>query len=563
MSTESMLDVAIVGGGVSGVYSAYRLAQADVKKSALLGKWADGRADKKLKIAVFEGSDRIGGRLLSVTPPGMPHVRCELGGMRYLSTQKWVRSLIENKLKLATKPFPVAEPKNLAYLRRKRLRLSDLGDPTKVPYDVDWAERGQSPDKLLGYAIDQIVPGFTSLKAEEMYPFLQSFKFEGKPLYEYGFWNLLARALTFEAYSLALETSGYDTIGLNWNAVDTIMLNFGDFGPQIKYKSLVDGYETVPTTLRKLFADGGGTVTMNSWLKSFENAKLPDGSMGLALHFRGDAAPKTVLARSLVLAMPRRSLELLDQTGPLFDPSTPAEKTKVRNLIQSVTPIPLFKMFICYPIPWWKTLGVSQGQSVTDLPVRQCYYWAVEGEQPGADPKNTNSVLLGTYDDTLNVDYWAGLRGSPDLHSYVPGTNRFVDQHGIPPDDRWAGHKASKPMADEVHRQLQEIHGLKFVPNYYSAAFRDWGDDPFGGGVNFWNINAKSWEVIPQMVHPIDNVPVYICGEAYSNGQGWVEGALQTAEMMLSNYFGLPDPDWLTDQPVDSSAPTPRHGLLR
>ena len=30
----------------------------------------------------------------------------------------------------------------------------------------------------------------------------------------------------------------------------------------------------------------------------------------------------------------------------------------------------------------------------------------------------------------------------------------------------------------------------------------------------------------------------FICGEAYSDAQGWVEGALQTADLMLAK-FGL------------------------
>ena len=38
---------------------------------------------------------------------------------------------------------------------------------------------------------------------------------------------------------------------------------------------------------------------------------------------------------------------------------------------------------------------------------------------------------------------------------------------------------------------------------------------------------------------------VFICGEAYSINQGWVEGALQTAELMLEEHFGLKRPSWL------------------
>jgi hypothetical protein len=41
-------------------------------------------------------------------------------------------------------------------------------------------------------------------------------------------------------------------------------------------------------------------------------------------------------------------------------------------------------------------------------------------------------------------------------------------------------------------------------------------------------------------VQPLEDadLPLYICGEAYSDAQGWVEGALQTADLMLAK-FGL------------------------
>ena len=88
-------------------------------------------------------------------------------------------------------------------------------------------------------------------------------------------------------------------------------------------------------------------------------------------------------------------------------------------------------------------------------------------------------------------------------------------------------------------RVLQQIHGLGFVPSVVDAAFKDWGDDPFGGGWNNWNIGVKSWEVKERIVQPLgDKVPLHICGESYSDAQGWVEGALQTADLMLAK-FGL------------------------
>src|SRR6478735_2452287 len=97
---SEVLDVAVIGAGIAGVYAAWRL-RTDQSPGA-----------PQPNVQVFESSERIGGRLLSVNPPGMDDVFCELGGMRYTSAQPLVKSLIEHKLMLPTQPFSVGEPEN-------------------------------------------------------------------------------------------------------------------------------------------------------------------------------------------------------------------------------------------------------------------------------------------------------------------------------------------------------------------------------------------------------------------------------------------------------------------
>jgi hypothetical protein len=81
----------------------------------------------------------------------------------------------------------------------------------------------------------------------------------------------------------------------------------------------------------------------------------------------------------------------------------------------------------------------------------------------------------------------------------------------------------------------------------------DWSVDPYGGGVHFWNRGYKSWEIVDQMTQPVADFPCYICGEAYSTNQTWVEGALQTAEIVL-HRLGLPKPSWITPTPKPPKA---------
>ena len=123
------------------------------------------------------------------------------------------------------------------------------------------------------------------------------------------------------------------------------------------------------------------------------------------------------------------------------------------------------------------------------------------------------------------------------------------------PADEWNEHPAPQLMVNEAHRLLLQMHGVQDHPNLqpYAAAYRDWGDDPFGGGANFWPQHVESYDVGHRIIHPVSNVPVYICGEAYSHAQGWVEGALATAEEMLQSHLGLNPPPYLQAAPVDAS----------
>lgn len=117
------IEVAIIGAGTSGLYTAYRLV-----------------TDKKYKaseVQIFDMNNKLGGRLESVVMPGM-NFWGELGGMRYLTSQEIVTTLIEGyplteedpakripvlKDTMTPVAFPMGDPsKLLMYLRKDRCK---------------------------------------------------------------------------------------------------------------------------------------------------------------------------------------------------------------------------------------------------------------------------------------------------------------------------------------------------------------------------------------------------------------------------------------------------------
>jgi len=463
--SDAPLDVAIVGAGMSGLYGAWRLLGA-------------APAARRPRITVFEGSGRVGGRLLSVTPPGLPGTWCELGGMRVMSRHVLVNALLgEMGLAGDAEPMPVSEPDNIAFLRGLRLRQRDLAEADRIPYQLREDERAALAQGLLMKALVEIVP---------------------------------------------------DCVKLAGRGIERLRLEIlADFGSGVTYSRFRHGFHQLPQKLAHAVQARGGTIEFHRCLASFDVEPAPGGGTQAVLRFRDG---RVVRAKKLVLAMPRRSLELLDPTGAVLGP----QQRAARALIETVEPIPLFKIFLSYRQPWWeKAAGVSTGRSLTDLPIRQCYYWGTEAKGPGSAG---GATLLASYDDDQSVSFWAGLRSTRGLQRIWPPSPKPGD--GVGPD-HWRDHKAPAAMLAEAHRQVEQMHGVRGMPKPFAAVYRDWAEDPYGGGVNFWRIHARSWEVIPAMTQPVPGLPVHVCGEAYSDEQGWVEGALRTTELMLSRHFGL------------------------
>jgi hypothetical protein len=478
-TTQANYDVAIVGGGVSGIYAGWRLVTAKPGESALKHRTAGKNG--RLSVVVFEGSERIGGRLLSARSPSFSHkTTCEIGGMRYVSSQTLIRSLVEDELKLPHYPQIVNQPNNIVYLRGKQLRFNQVQNVAALPYNLNWSETQfvsqNDPSGLMGWAVGKMLPGVNYLNGDALDKYLRHAVVDGTPLYQHGFWNLVARALPSEGYLVSRCLVGYDCLGSNLNAVDMISEYF-NFAPGVTYSLLTQGYDAVPWTLQKRFEDAGGEVIGKTWLTGFDKTTLSNGQTAVVLHF-ADGRP-SVTARAIILAMPRRSLELLRREGPVLDPS---QAPKMQEMLSSVQPIPLYKLFLAYEYPWWHAVGVEQGRSLTDLPLRQLYYWPVD--PLAKTPPTTGNALLMAYDDATNVDFWAGLSGAKpkDAHrnsglsrNVLPALRMFerrkTDQQPASADEftrrlhqNWLDHPAPHEMVMEMHRQLKHMHNIQYAP---------------------------------------------------------------------------------------------------
>ncbi|WP_460541233.1 FAD-dependent oxidoreductase [Echinicola sediminis] len=550
--TENLkLDVAIVGGGASGLYSAYRLKNGTDQKGQQLN----------LDTAIFEMSDRIGGRLESIKLPGMSVVG-EIGGMRYMTSQEIVTALIEKvfatRYALKPIPFPMGDPDHhLYYLRKQRFFANRFGqakitrEKFQTRYDVGDKFKGKSSDEIFtqiiskvlkkdGYSLKKIQKSkspreeWNKVKKELKYRFDGPYK--DLFVYEMGFWNLLKDQSSQECYEFLAQAGGYYSNTINWNAAEAFPYMVGDFASNtVEYKTIDGGYDQVLTCLADDYMQNGGQIFTKNRLSSFE--KNPDTSSPyryiLTFYNLEHKSYWTVEAKDIILGMPRRSLELLDQGNFFFNRD---KQTKLQHNLASVIMEPSYKILLGFETPWWeKTLGAKAGESITDLPMRQCYYF-------GVDPKNSHSLFLASYNDMRTVQFWQALEGG---EPYKTKTTKLVKATNVPYPDY---QHASKTMVHEVMQQVKELHGPSIViPKPYTSAFKDWTADPYGGGYHAWKNSYKVWEIMPFIRQPHQEERVFITGEAYSDQQGWVEGAFCVAEHVMREKYGLACPDWLDD----------------
>lgn len=556
---NKFIEVAIVGGGASGLYSGWRLRTQNSPSD----------------VALFEMSDRLGGRLYTVSDFAGTGVHQELGGMRYLTHQKMVAGLI-TEFSLPTEDFPVVDQdENFFYMRRQRFRLPQWGDGTANPryYPTDYARENGSPtgrlltaDEIFGKLTDEILleNGITERPADRqawdaVKPLLECKRGpdRGELLLNIGFWNLLEGMVDGEAYEICAQAGGYYSNTINWNAAEALPYIIGDFGGETSYETISTGMEALPDELAARYTAAGGEVFMEHRLVSLDIETEIAQPYNNILVFEVGGDPNntyTVRATHVIFGMPRRSLELFDWPESLWN-----DLDFRLNLI-SVIGDPAFKLLMAFDYeagadgPWWKEkCGITGGRSLTDLPMRQCYYF-------DDLPAQRKAILLATYNDMRTVSFWQTLEQigveSTELKrlAQAKGVGNRMEERRFKPkwdklkkglEGRADVEQAPERMVSHGLNQLEKLHGISDIPEPYYTAFKNWGHDPYGGGYHAWKANYDVGAVMQYMRKPFASHFLYVVGEAYSDQQGWVEGAFCIAEQMLQESFDLAWPDWL------------------
>jgi monoamine oxidase len=461
-------------------------------------------------VGVFERTHHIGGRARSVSVRGAA-IPLDVGAMRIPSHHRRVNALVD-RFGLETRDFVVSGDANLQYFRGRRLTGREVArDPSQLPYDVRPGERGRSTDDLIASAIEAVIPDFRSLGEAEWEAAKRSTTVDvtdpasGQskkvPLSELGLRDVLARTLSTEALAMVEDSVGYHSFLQNWDAGQALEGLAADFRPGERYRTPVEGMEALPRALARDLKHDGVKVRREHGLRRVD---FDAASREFHLTFEdedGRAVP--VVARQLVLAMPKGPIARVVEDSPFL------ERSDLSARLGQVTQNPMTRIFATYDRPWWNESGIEAGRSVTDLPLDQVYYYGAPGDR---------HPYVEVYADGERSAFWEQLQDPSK-----PGvTTRLC---------------AEPALQAELQKELEEMHGRP-LPPAAGFLYKRWADPYLGAAYHTWNPGTRPFEAADAMIEPLPGVPLYVCGEAFSLTQGWIEGALQTADKVVEKLKG-------------------------
>lgn len=185
------------------------------------------------------------------------------------------------------------------------------------------------------------------------------------------------------------------------------------------------------------------------------------------------------ISKNLICAVPKHSLKNLK----IFKP--------INNLLNKVVCEPLYRIYAKYPVKNGKCWFSDLPKYGTNLPIKFFI------------PYNySTGFIMITYTDSKYANYWL---------KYIDSEDKFLNK---------------------LNYNLKKMFPDRDIPNPEWIKHHYWRH-----GAAYWKVNSKSEDLINKIVKPFKDKNIFICGENYSNHQAWMEGALQTSDLVLNKIF--------------------------
>jgi monoamine oxidase len=433
------------------------------------GLYCGMHANNNWSIALFEGSHRFGGKLETVSMLGFD---AEYGAMRFDPILQFRMGELIDELGIETLPFPEYS--------------SPPAQQNNMAYPLATDERGLTTLELYKLAIQRVLEKseaeMLTMSEKQLELIRRESVFFGRPLWKQGLWNALDRVISHNALRyIVMEGSFFHFIHENPGAAAWMITWVKMLQMSPNLRTIRHGMQSLTDTMLERLRQRGAEIHRAHVLTALERYDRDR----VLLHF---SEGKTCIARHVVLALPEHCLVRI--TGlPLG----------IRAMFGSVLDIPLLKCFFVVDDPWWDE--DIPHLDMPNLPAREVHYQKLEGKG-----------LVMVYADRPYLNFWSQyLRKGYETRAEING-----DQ-GLP----------------LAFSRFMGIHPKRIV----SYGIRHWGTEPYGAACHLWKPGVKSWTVQEKVtafsLERNGAANVHICGEAFSDYQGFIEGALRTAHEVM------------------------------
>jgi hypothetical protein len=401
-------------------------------------------------------------------------------------------------------------------------------------------------------------------------------------LYAMGFWNLLDDYLSHNAI-LKIRDLGtfYHLLPENPNAAEWLVWWLRGFAISETLQGIYGGMECIVDYLRHELLHGvahgkanNGTVTfkLNHSLKRIAITDPQQGETpALDLHFDvGEAGTTTSRVRShskVILALPKSPIEqILGASAQLFEKQSvfQTREDNVNDLLDCAFGFPLLKTFVVVKRRWWNEDNLAN-RYAHDIPTRELHYWK------GKDVARKQGMIM-VYTDRPASSFWANYAppgAQEDVFRTLPkmpasaadvDDGEIVDgsEHESPPTEREI---LDGRLKEKCANYIARASGTNFrSSDIVWSGIRDWSREPYGGANHAWRPERKFWVVMRRLADigthsntpPANVCRLMICGEAYSDYHGFIEGPLRSASYVLHRLLdvGKTSPHnlkWLTE----------------
>ena len=525
MTTEPII---IAGGGVSGLYCAMQLADAGHK------------------VLILEGSaDRWGGRIETEEMDGFI---AEYGPMRF---------------------EPTLQPRFAQLCASLGVGLVDFSGPSAEEMilpdsDLSPEEQGLNSLQLLKRGI-MLVMGrdpddqawIDSMTEHDYQRLRRHAQLHGQPLWNMGFWNALSsQGILSHRALVKLRDTGtfYHMIPENLNAIEWIVWWLRALKTVGQQLASIEGGSSQLTAklLERLRNHPNVTSAGAHRLLGFRPIGL--GQKTLEVDVATENGTIHLRTDRLILALPRLPLIKLAQSLPQH----------ISDQLDSVNGFPMLKVFFVTDKPWWNYDQRPQ-QYANCMPTREIHYFR---RSPENDHDGHGMILL--YMDRPTTEFWKHYLTEPYKHdrAEIDQNANIVDAFSLfiardakrvldAPDTPEAGLHLTE-SSKQLFRAQSLNESTAYIKNsILTYGIRDWARAPYGAANHGWQPGIRSWRVMDSFKafdFGSGAKNVHIVGEAYSDYQGFIEGALNSCELALADI--APAPNLLFTDTTASETPS-------